>query len=165
MNARYKAWNAALIEEYFPGGNEGRLAYLPLDDEELEAMAEPYGLCAPGEAVQDFVSAVRAELAVKHGSFVRFSIGVDNWRKVRDTPPYIAGLAFCVLAAARMEGDEVAGIASHNYYTQLNRLLDRDDRAGPPTGFDTLSRSWQDLERWLEDDCRGRRGHSTIRTS
>jgi hypothetical protein len=164
MNERYEAWNRALVDEYFPEGGRGQLAYLPIDDDELHAMAEPYGLCKPAEAVNDFVAMIRAELAARNDSFVRFSAGVKGWRRVRDDPPYIAGLAFCVLAASRMETDQAAGVASHNYYTQLNRLLGRNDRAGAPRGFETLDDAWQDLAIWLDRDCAGSRGSSTIRT-
>lgn len=165
MGDAYEAWNQALIQEYFPPGGRGRLAYLPVDDDELAAMAEPYGLCSPDEATNHLVAAVKNELATKSGSFSRFSVWVGGWRRVRETPPYIAGLALCVLAASRMEQDAEARVASHNYYTQLNRILGRPDRAGAPPGFDTLGAAWQDLARWLDDDCGGDRGSSTIRTS
>lgn len=164
MNERYEAWNAALIEEYFPPGNHGRLAYLPVDDDELVAMAEPYELAAASAAVGDFVAAVRAELRPA-GSFARFRALLAGWRRVRAEPPYVAALALCVLAAARMASDPQAHIASSNYYTQLNRLLGRGDRDGQPAGFDTLGAVWDDLASWLEADCHRERGGSTIRTS
>lgn len=65
MHERYSAWNRALIEEYFPPiGNKGRLAYLPVDDDELRALASDYQLCSPDAAVAEFVAAVKAALGV-----------------------------------------------------------------------------------------------------
>lgn len=163
LDEQYEAWNRALIDEYFPAGRIGRLAYLPLDDEELEAMAEPYELCATSDAVRDFTGAVRRELH-KRG-FAGFASVVSGWRRVRDAPPYVAALGFCVLAGSRMQPEAHAGIASSNYYTQLNRLLGLPDRAGQPKGFDRLGHAWEDLATWLTEDCSGARGSSTIRTS
>lgn len=163
MSDRYELWNRALIDEYFPEGGVQRLAYLPVDDDELRALAESEGLCPPEKAVDDFVSAVCAELAVKDGSFARFAAWVKGWRAVRDHPPYLAGLALCVLAASRMASDVAAGISASNYYARLNALIGRDEKAGQPPGFDTLREVWADLERWLDEDCGGARGKSTIR--
>lgn len=160
MNPEYEAWNAALVREYLSTGNAGRLAYLPIDEDELKALAEAEALCPPEEAMRHFVLAVRAELDTRGGSFSRFS-AMTGWRKVRDEPPYLAALALTVLAASRMEGDAV--IASHNYYAQLNRLLAREGHSGGPPGFDLLRAQWEDLSAWLDEDCGGERGKSTIR--
>jgi hypothetical protein len=161
----YTAWNEAFVAEYFPEGGEGRLTYLPVDDDEITALAENYGLCDPGVAVDEFIALIRRELAARNGSFTRFTSGLNGWRRVRATPPYVAGLAFCVLAGSRMDSEVDQGIASTNYYTQLNRLLGRPDRAGAPPAFDSLDDAWRDLEAWLEQDCAGSRGISTIRTN
>jgi hypothetical protein len=164
MPDRYELWNKALIDDYFPEGGRGTLAYLPVDDDELRAMGPAHGLCDADQAVDSFVASVIVELAHKNGSFGGFSTWVDGWRRVRDTPPYVGGLALCVLAASRMETDPSVGIAANNYYSQLNLLIGRDARAGAPRGFDLLPKAWNDLTRWLDDDCRGTRGNSTIRT-
>lgn len=164
MADRYELWNKALIDDYFPKGGRGSLAYLPVDDDELRAMAEAHQICDPDEAVEDFVGSVVAKLAQKNGSFTRFTAWVDGWRRVRATPSYVAGLALCVLAASRMDTDPGAGIAAHNYYSRLNDLLGRDPSAGQPAGFDRLPAAWNDLTRWLDVDCRGTRGRSTIHT-
>ncbi len=168
LDNRYEAWNEALTAEYFPLGNSGRLAYLPVDDEELAAMAPRYGLCGSDDAVRDFIKAVKSELwqrGFEQRGFERPASTVAGWRRVRASPPYIGLLAFCVLAGSRMQAETEHGISSTNYYTQLNRLLGFPDRAGAPRGFDRLGGAWRDLERWLEIDCTGERGGSTIRTS
>ena len=165
LDERYEAWNEAFLDEYFPEGNTGRLAWLPVDDDEIRALAEKHRLGDPATAVADFEAVINSWLATRDGSFTRFTSGVKGWRRVRSTPPYVAGLAFCVHAASRMAGDTAAGIASHNYYAQLNRLIGRDDGAGIPPGFDGLGDAWRDLSRWLDIDCDGRRGLSTFRTN
>lgn len=166
MDERYKSWNIALVEEYFPdrAGGAGHLAYLPIDDDELKALAASAEVPEGVDPVEDFVAAVTRELHARKGSFLGFAAMARGWRSVSDVPTYVAGLALCVLAASRMEVDRDAGVASHNYYVQLNRLLGREERAGAPSGFESLRDAWDDLSRWLDEDCGGRRGASTIRT-
>lgn len=146
MTDAYEQWNHALVREYFPPGGRGRLAYLPVDDDELAALAERYEICDPTDASAEFVSAVKAQMRSDFGTLGGFANGVRGWRRVRDVPPYVGALAVCVLAASRMDADESAQVASHNYYVQLNRLLGRDERAGMPSGFDRLVSAWLDLE-------------------
>ena len=62
-----------------------------------------------------------------------------------------------------MARDPGAGIASHNYYARYNELIGRGETDGQPPGFDGLGSLWEDLDHWLEEDCRGRLGRSTIR--
>ncbi|MFN8151435.1 MAG: hypothetical protein U0R24_09980 [Solirubrobacterales bacterium] len=165
MNDAYEQWNHALVREYFPPGGRGQLAYLPVDDEELAALADHHEICDPADASAEFVGAVKAQMRSDFGTLGGFANGVRGWRRVRDEPPYVGALAVCVLAASRMDADESARVASHNYYVQLNRLLGRDERAGMPSGFDRLVSAWLDLGTWLEEDCSGTRGASTIRTN
>jgi hypothetical protein len=160
---RYLAWNDALIAEYFPEGNEGRFAFLPVDDDEIAALAEDRSICEPDRAVEDFVLAVRTQLLKGHGQFAILSNWARSWRTSdADSPPYVAGLALCVLAASRMEGDD--GASSNNYYLRLNQLLGREDGARQPENFELVQLAWEDLSTWLDEDCAGKRGSSTVRT-
>lgn len=163
MQNRYFEWNEALVGEYFPKGNEGHVAILPVDDDELVALAEDSGICEPRVAVDDFVTAVRATIRGSHGQFAVLSRWAREWRQEgRSTPPYVAGLAFCVLAASRMEGDEV--VSANNYYDRLNRLLGGTGDERQPENFDLVYLAWEDLSSWLDEDCKKSRGASTIRT-
>lgn len=163
MLDRYFEWNEALVEEYFPEGNEGRVAILPVDDDEIVALAESSGICSPEEAVEDFVTVVRTTIRGSHGQFAVLSRWAKQWREQgRRTPPYVAGLAFCVLAASRMEGDEA--VSANNYYDRLNKLLGRTGHEKQPENFDLVHLAWEDLSTWLDDDCKKSRGASTIRT-
>jgi|GEM_PF-4594969 len=163
MLDRYFEWNEALIDEYFPEGSEGRVAILPVDDDEIVALAGESGICQPEDAVEDFVTSVRATIRGSHGQFAVLSRWSRHWRKEgRRTPPYVAGLAFCVLAASKMEGDEV--VSANNYYDRLNKLLGGTGDEKQPENFDLVHLAWEDLSAWLDDDCRKSRGASTVRT-
>lgn len=163
MLDRYFEWNEALVEEYFPEGNEGRVAILPVDDDELVALAEEWEICDPEDAVDDFVGAVNFVLRSNQGQFSVLS----RWAKRRreegdDIPRYVAGLAFCVLAASRMEGDEA--VHPNNYYVRLNKLMGGTGDEKQPENFDLVQLAWEDLSTWLDVDCEKKRGASTIRT-
>ena len=163
MLDRYFEWNQVLVEEYFPEDNESQVAILPIDDDEIVALAGESGICRPEEAVDDFTSAVRATIRGSHGQFAVLSRWAKQWRKEGlPTPPYVAGLAFCVLAASRMEGDEA--VSANNYYDRLNKLLGGAGDEKQPENFDVVHQAWEDLSVWLDDDCRKSRGASTVRT-
>lgn len=164
MSGRYFEWNEAIVREYFPEDNPSAYAYLPLDDDEIVALAEEYGICESKGAVADFENAVKVELNQNSGSFACLSRWAKYWRTGEaNIPPYVAGLAFCVLAASRMRGDEELQVTSGNYYVWLNRMLGREE-SGIPPNFRLLKIAWEDLSTWLDDDCRGSRGQSTVRT-
>jgi len=59
-----------------------------------------------------------------------------------------------------MHRDDKLGVASHNYYVQLNKLLGRPGRGMPP-GFEQLDEYWQHLRSWLNDELRGHIGICT----
>lgn len=163
MLDRYFEWNEVLVEEYFPEGNEGHVAILPVDDDEIVALAESSGICHPEDAIDDFVTVVRATIRGNHGQFALLSRWAKQWREQgRRTPPYVAGLAFCVLAASRMEGDEA--VSANNYYDRLNKLLGGTGNEKQPENFDLVHLVWEDLSIWLDHDCKKDRGASTIRT-
>lgn len=159
---RYLEWNAAIIEEYFPDGDSDRYAVLPIDDDEIVELASEYNICSREDAVEDFVRSVRLLLSTGHGGFAVLSRGAKTWRAENlAEPPYVGGLAFCVLAASRMESR--GAVASHNYYVRLNELLGQDPLSGIPHNFDLVRNSWVDLDRWLNEDCQGNRGQSSVR--
>lgn len=158
----YFQWNEAIVAEYFPAGDPLRYAVLPIDDDELVELADEYGLCSREEAVQEFIGSVRLVLSSAQGGFATFSRMARTWRpKKVETPPYVAGLAFCVLAASRMESKE--SVASHNYYVRLNELLEIEPSSGMPHNFELVRNAWEDLDRWLDVDCSGGRGKSSVR--
>lgn len=164
MLDHYFQWNEALVQEYFPEGSEGRFAFLPVDDDEIVALAEDWDICAAEDAVDDFVGTVRATIRGSQGQFAILSRWAKHWRdrNDRDTPPYVAGLAFCVLAASRMEGDDA--VSPNNYYDRLNKLLGGSGEEKQPENFNLVQLAWEDLSIWLDTDCGKKRGASTVRT-
>lgn len=165
LGTEYLAWNTAICERYYPEGAQGRPAYLALDDDELLAIGAELGLSAE-EAAGGFVSAIKREEPPMGGFWTPFIVAKRQWSDSgpKGYPPYVAALGLCVLAASRMARDERAGIAPNAYYPHLNQLIGRPVDSGRPPGFDVLSALWEDLEEWLERDCHGERGRSTIRT-
>jgi hypothetical protein len=141
--------------------------YLSVDDEELEELAPRAGE-ESRRAAESLVAAVRQEFSSSssYGLYARFFRAAREWRERdvgRRPPPYLALHALAVLAGSRMARDPSAGIASHNYYVRYNELIGRPAEEGRPPGFEELGRLWEDLHRWLEEDCEGRLGRSTIR--
>jgi hypothetical protein len=168
LNASYEAWNLALADRFYRPDMAGRPVYLSVDDEELEGLAPMVGL-EPHQASGSLAAAVCQEFSSSsfYGLYTRFFRATREWRNAgvgQRPPPYLGLHALAVLAGSRMARDETAGVASHNYYARYNELIGRDADGGRPPGFEELGRLWEDLGRWLEDDCRGERGQSTIRT-
>lgn len=142
--------------------------YLSVDDEELEELAPEAGV-ETRQASESLAAAVRQEFSSSsfYGFYTQFFKSTREWRAVgvgQRPPPYLGLHALAVLAGSRMARDASAGIASHNYYARYNELIGRDAGDGRPPGFEKLGKLWEDLGRWLEDDCEGRRGQSTVRT-
>ena len=165
LGGEYLAWNTAICERYYPEGAEARPAYLALDDDEICAIGGDLGL-DPAHALEEFVAAIRVERPPLGALWSRFLRARRKWRdaSAEGDPPYVAVLGLCVLAASRMARDEHAGVAANAYYPHLNKLLGNSVDAGMPPGFETLHVLWEDLDEWLESDCHGQRGRSTIRT-
>lgn len=166
MNASYEDWNLALADRFFRLDHAGRPVYLSVDDEELEELAQQVG----GEtrrAAESLATAVRREFSSSpsYGLYAEFFKATREWRRAgaEGPPPYVALHGLAVLAGSRMARDPSARVASHNYYARYNELIDRPVDSGQPPGFDDLGRLWDDLHRWLQEDCEERLGRSTIR--
>jgi hypothetical protein len=166
LNESYEAWNRALAGRFFRPEYANRPVYLSADDEEIEELADTVGV-EEQEALDSFVTAVRREFSssLTYGLYEGFLKARREWRKsgAQGPPPYAALLALTVLAGSHMARDPVAGVASHNYYVRYNELIGRPPDGGQPPGFDGLQSLWEDLDRWLQEDCGERLGRSTVR--
>jgi hypothetical protein len=151
---RYRAWNAALIEELFPRGRYGTHVYLSVHDGLLEDIGVRCGLGGRDA----FVNAV-LEIAPRGRPFFReLSFLWEIWDDSRrGDPPFVAGLALAVLAAGDMETD--ANATQANYYVRLNSLLGGGGRDRPEQFEDTVH-LWTSLRDWL---VRERRGELVLR--
>jgi hypothetical protein len=165
LNHAYQAWNRALAGRFFRTDCSGRLVYLSVDDEELEALAPAIGV-APADAAAALTKAVKREFtySLTSGLYREFFRATIEWRKNggADPPPYIALLASAVLAGSRMARDISQGVASNNYYRRYNELFGWDPASGQPAGFEQLGRLWRDLDRWLDEDNSGQLGRSSV---
>ncbi len=73
------------------------------------------------------------------------------------TPPFLAILGLCVLAASRMHAESTTHVGAGNYYGRLNQLLDRPGQKAPDD-FQKTEDYWKRLGEWLNLDNRKERG-------
>lgn len=158
-NPDYKVWNYAIASHFFNSNNRERPVYLQADTESLIEIGQSLGL-PEDEAVEHFIERVRKVLRYDEIGFENIERFARMPLKPEEPPLFIGFLAFCVLAASRMERDEEAGIAATNYYTRLNDLL-RLKRLGKPRDFEKSLHAWQRLKLWLNEVCQGSRGIAT----
>lgn len=121
--ATYFEWNEVLFEALFEPEKERAPVYLSVDDDVLGEIADDQNIrldCS--DASEDLAAAVRS-LCAREGNLDLGSLSLSS---PEETPPQLAFLALCVLAASRMEPsvDESTIIASTNYYARLGELLD-----------------------------------------
>lgn len=164
MNDLYLKWNSVFADRYFHPSTAHKPVYLSVDD---DALTELFPLVGEhGEAADSLSAAVRSTLRGRDPIFVSHLVRRTEWRRdgANGSPPYIAILALCVLAASRMAHDPVKGIERNAYYPQLNPLLNRPHFDGMPPGFEQVDDLWKDLCRWLDEDLSGARGTSTATT-
>jgi len=154
MPSDYEEWNEKLIKEFYPKGREGRPSFLSMESHVVEELEQ--------EIDASFVESVKALGSSDKIIPILLALGVKWSKKRKGDPPFIAGLALCVLAASKM-GSE--GKWSTNYYYWLNKLLDRENPGSKrrPPGFDKIPYLWKILNLWLEEDCEGKRGLPTAK--
>lgn len=157
----YLSWNAKILAFYFRPDLDGIPAFLSVEEHALRRLGEGY--VEGFDAVESFLDAVRSLGGPDQLINTFLQMGV-LWAlgSSRGEPPFIAGLALCVLAASRM-GGEPGEVASHNYYKWLNEGLGRGSQAGIPPGFDRMKCLWAMLNYWLHDTCGDRKGKATAR--
>jgi hypothetical protein len=157
---QYDLWNAAVEAEFFDGTWQGRPVYIDMEDEALERMADLAG--ATGDPRAAFQNAVKPTVYLpteSGGSLLDLHLRrLNRWRMTRDPspPPCLAMLAFFVLAAEGMRGDEHFG--ANNYYARLAQCLGVDpvraprekDRIADEFRRDSLL-LWDALNSWLAD--------------
>ena len=156
----YELWNAAVEAEFFDGTWDGRPVYIDMEDDVVERLANLVG--ATGDPRDAFEKAVRPTVYLPDesgGSLLDLHVRrLSRWRMTRDTspPPCLAMLAFFVLAAEGMRGDE--RFRANNYYARLAQCFGVDPVKAPAKkdriaeGFRRNSVSlWHALNSWLAD--------------
>jgi hypothetical protein len=126
----------------------------------LEQIGHNLGV-TPDIVEREFITAVHKYLRYSEVSF-QTPVLAAKYASSRNgcIPDYIAFLAFCVLAASKMERDEDLSISSANYYVRLNALLGID-KQGRPNGFEQTIIVWEKLNEWLNTTKQGRYGIAT----
>lgn len=155
----YRAWNTAIAHYFFDVSLGGMPVYLQADSEGLVAIGRTLGLPAE-KAIDHFVEKVRGFLRYEERDFQNVDAHTRTPLCRDEAPLFIGFLALCVLAASRMERDEVVGISATNYYHHLNALL-RTKYDGIPHGFKKSLHAWHRLNEWLNNTCQGIVGVAT----
>lgn len=155
----YATWNQALAAHFFNAAKAGQPVYLQADAEAIQLIGQQIGL-SPDEAEPSFIQAVARHIFVTTPQAQNIMISAKYMPSGGEPPGFIAFLAFCVLAASRMERDEDLGVSAANYYRRLNPML-RLDRDGAPRWFADTVIAWQRLEEWLHAVHEGRYGIAT----
>jgi hypothetical protein len=164
--ARYRAWNSAIAEDLFGSAVAGTPVYLDLEDDVLARLSERTGRLGPTGA-DDLSYAVRSTLDITRGPGDVFRAHrrlLGAWLATSEggEPPILALLAVLSLAAESMAAGE--GMAAHNYYGRLARLLGITDEGAVQrliSGYRAIAEDlWEALNSWL-DSLEGARGTPT----
>ena len=143
----YLEWNELIAKRFFNEENSGREVFLYVNKKLINELSKSFGAKA-----DDFINAVKEgpPWATRRGFCQKALQTYENWRdRNLDYPPYVAYLAFFVLAAGT-EGP----FAPHAYYPRLWKLLQDTDNWGQPPSFDRMIELWDDLEKWSSEDKR-----------
>ena len=141
----YFEWNDLIARKFFNNEMAGREVLIYVNKETIEQLG-----VAAGADVEDFIQCIKVGPDwIENGGLCQKALKLfSNWRNYElEYPPYIAYLAFFVLAAT------IAGDFDRKaYYPRLWELLSRDSNSGSPRNFDHMALLWEDLEKWSTVD-------------
>jgi hypothetical protein len=157
----YAAWNQAIASHFFNPSKNGQPVYLQADAEAIRLIGQQLGLL-PDEAEPSFLQAVGRHIFATTPHANNIIVSAKYMARGDQPPGFTAFLAFCVLAASRMERDDELGVSAANYYRRLNEML-RLERGGRPPWFDDTAIAWPKLEEWLHEIHQGCYGIATAR--
>lgn len=157
--SEFLAWREDIAEAVFPRLEHPRLAFLDIEGDALAVIAERREM--PADAVVPaLVEAVVAVSDKRHrrAAFERIARETRSWLDGDPLvpPPGLPLLAVFSLAAERMAyGD---GLAAHNYYGQLAKILNMERDAAAESYRSVAEDLWNSLDRWLryQGGSRGR---------
>lgn len=146
----YLKWNNSIAAHFFKNEMAGRSVHLYVTEELIRDIGQE-----SGADFSDFIEAIKIGLpgAKRKGLCVKALETQENWLRELDYPPYIGYLALFVLAAG-IEGD----FATNSYYPGLRTLLGEKPTTGQYPSFDRMSKLWEDLEKWSNEDKSGELG-------
>ncbi len=153
MSSQFERLNEAVADELFGSDYAGNPVYALADIVTLQQIAMRAGL--EGDPLSSIVKVVRSTLAIDDLGVSPFRWQAELAQRHRqqrlETPPALALLLLLALAAESMHAE--GGLAAHNYYSRLHRLLrvpaDRCHRFEEDyrRHADDL---WDSLNSWLE---------------
>jgi len=149
----YLKWNDGIAERFFSPEMKGRRVYIFVTSDVIRSIGK-----SASAGIPDFIATVkRGPTWVCGGNICeRAERSLEGWRNRKlDYPPYIAYLAFFVLAAGAGREREFAAQA---YYPRLRKLLGEAPVSGTYPGFGEMRRLWDDLEHWAQRDRGGELG-------
>ena len=162
MTATIGSWNEALLEAVLPQGpSSGQPVVFCCSEESVRHAGARLGLDSE-QALGGFIEACRSAWGITQSRGLNgLSADIHGFRtatKPRPVPRWLAVLALAVIAATRMDNDDVAVTSA--YYKRLLELLDLHSTGGHPpiNGFGLLESLWGELASWLASDLGGRRG-------
>ena len=138
----YKEWNNAIASHFFNEKMAGKEVLLFVNKETIRDLGS-----SRKTSFKDFMKAIKDEAEVKNGNICRRALQLyKGWREADfEYPPYIAFLAFFVLAST-IEGN----FDQKAYYPRYWKLL-KSSRQGTPRGFHEMHKLWEDLQKWSRD--------------
>lgn len=141
----YLEWNDNIAKHFFNEERSGREVLLYVNNEIINKLGEK-----TDDDVNDFINAIKEgpAWANSRGICQKALKTYENWHaKGLDYPPYIAYLAFFVLA-----GGSEGPFAPHAYYPRFWKLLQEPEHSKQPPSFDKMVILWSDLEKWSTKD-------------
>jgi len=152
----YLEWNNIISKKFFNDDMASREVLLYVNEESIN------NLDAEGNGnVHDFIESIKTgpSWATKREICDKALQSYRNWRyQDFEYPPYIAYLAFFVLAATT-ERD----FNQKAYYPRFWELLGETDKSGTPRHFGETEILWEDLEKWSTEDKHEEWGRFTAR--
>lgn len=172
----YDAWNAALVGALFGNEQVDVPAYVDVSEEVIERCARDIGI-EPDGAIASLAEAVASTLIFEPGmgSLSAHTRRFSAWRRRHVSgagrrakrqademvaPPIVGLLAVCVIAAARMGGDQA--LAASAYYPRLKQVLGLSEAEAKKlrADFPVTESYWRGVNEFLEG-LEGQRGLPT----
>jgi hypothetical protein len=141
---RLDEWNLAIAKVLTNDGSRESPVFLDISIEHLQRLGIEW-------TTDNLVSVVKQRYVTGERLDAALIRADSGWRGPhRASPPYLALLAVCVLAAADMARDDTRNWRVNNYYGRLRERLEIGGQ-GVPLNFDLLDALWEDLRRWLDE--------------
>lgn len=137
----YEDWNEEISMRFFNKEKAGREVLLYINEKTINQIGSENG-----DSLEGFIESIKLgpSVATMDGICQKALQVYDDWKSTQQGyPPYIAYLAFFVLAATK-SGD----FDSKAYYPRLREYLGKCPETGPYPSFSKMEKLWANLESW-----------------